>query len=77
MHNIRASVNGRLHFAGEATSLSYYGYLHGAYYEGEERGQQISDCIKTKTGGCGGLPTGGDFFDDNISYPPNNVLYPE
>lgn len=77
MHNIRASLSGRLHFAGEATSLSYYGYLHGAYFEGEERGKQIVKCIKSKPGGCGDLPSGGDFFDGNLSYPPNNVLYPQ
>lgn len=94
MYNIRASVDDRVHFAGEYTSLPYYGYvpfplylftsslrathrnshalsyLHGAYYEGEGRGQAIANCITT--GKCS-FPEGGDFFNDNALYPPNNA----
>ncbi|KAF8316776.1 amine oxidase [Clavulina sp. PMI_390] len=73
MHNLRASMHDRLHFAGEHTSLSYYGYLHGAYFEGVERGGQIAGCVKS--GKCGVFPEGGDFFDENLNYPPNNALY--
>ncbi|KAF8316802.1 hypothetical protein DL93DRAFT_2165923 [Clavulina sp. PMI_390] len=73
MYNLRASVKDRLHFAGEATSLSYYGYVHAAYFEGVERGGQIAECVKS--GKCGSFPEGGDFFDGNLRYPPNNALY--
>ncbi|KAF8263150.1 hypothetical protein EI94DRAFT_1807680 [Lactarius quietus] len=37
---------GRLWFAGEATSERYFGYLHGAYFEGEVAASQIAQCIK-------------------------------
>ena len=52
MHqNLRASV-GRLWFAGEATSTEYYGFLHGAYFEGQRAGEQIAKCIKGKNAAC-------------------------
>ncbi|KAH9038434.1 amine oxidase [Lactarius hengduanensis] len=43
--NLRASV-GNLWFAGEGTSEKYFGFLHGAYYEGEAAASQIVQCIK-------------------------------
>ena len=47
MHeNLRASVGGRLHFAGEATSTEYFGFLHGAWFEGREAGMKIAGCLK-------------------------------
>ena len=36
---------GRVWFAGEATSRKYYGYLHGAYFEGRDVGQTVADCV--------------------------------
>lgn len=46
MHqNLRAKV-GRLYFAGEATSAQYFGFLHGAWYEGQAVGEKIADLIK-------------------------------
>ncbi|CAL1696662.1 unnamed protein product [Somion occarium] len=51
--NLRANVDERLWFAGEATSKRYFGFLHGAYYEGEAIGLAVADCIKG--GGCVGL----------------------
>lgn len=45
--NIRASIRNRLWFAGEATSRKYFGYLHGAYYEGQETAGLIARCIKS------------------------------
>ena len=39
--NLRANV-GRVWFAGEATTAEYYGFLHGAYFEGQYAGQQIA-----------------------------------
>ncbi|KDR74115.1 hypothetical protein GALMADRAFT_269603 [Galerina marginata CBS 339.88] len=43
--NLRANVD-RLFFAGEATSRKYFGYLHGAYFEGVDAGTTIADCIQ-------------------------------
>ncbi|KAH9003706.1 amine oxidase [Lactarius hatsudake] len=43
--NLRAPI-GRLWFSGEAMSEKYFGYLHGAYFEGEATGKQIVGCIK-------------------------------
>ncbi|KAL1964883.1 hypothetical protein VTN77DRAFT_6236 [Rasamsonia byssochlamydoides] len=51
MHqNLRANV-GRLYFAGEATSTEYYGFLQGAWFEGQLVGTEIASCIK---GNCTG-----------------------
>ncbi|KAF9456387.1 amine oxidase [Collybia nuda] len=50
--NLRANL-GRLFFAGEATSQKYFGFLHGAYFEGLNVGQELVKCIKGK--GCVGL----------------------
>ncbi|KAI9430828.1 amine oxidase [Lactarius indigo] len=43
--NLRTPI-GRLWFAGEAMSEKYFGYLHGAYFEGEAIGAQIVRRIK-------------------------------
>lgn len=46
MHqNLRANV-GRLWFAGEATSAEYYGFLHGAWFEGQAAGEGIAACLQ-------------------------------
>lgn len=46
MHqNLRANI-GRLHFAGEATSAEYFGFLQGAWYEGQNAGQTVAACIQ-------------------------------
>lgn len=48
MHaNLRANVD-RLWFAGEATSAGYFGFLHGAWYEGREAGMQISGLLNNE-----------------------------
>lgn len=57
MHeNLRANI-GRLYFAGEATSAEYFGFLHGAWFEGQEAGLRIagmlSDECENKESGCG------------------------
>ncbi|KAK4692806.1 polyamine oxidase, partial [Lecanoromycetidae sp. Uapishka_2] len=45
MHeNLRANL-GRLYFAGEATSTEYYGFLHGAWFEGQAVAEEILDCL--------------------------------
>ncbi|KAF8797572.1 amine oxidase [Phlegmacium glaucopus] len=46
LDNLRANV-GRLYFAGEATSRKYFGFLHGAYFEGLNIGQIVADCVKS------------------------------
>lgn len=51
MHqNLRANVD-RLWFAGEATSAQYFGFLHGAWYTGQEMGQRIAGLLGK---GCNG-----------------------
>lgn len=58
MHqNLRANV-GRLYFAGEATSTEYYGYLQGAYFEGQLVANLIAGCL-TSTNLTSGNCTGG------------------
>ncbi|KAH8716750.1 polyamine oxidase-like protein [Phaeosphaeriaceae sp. PMI808] len=57
MHqNLRANV-GRVYFAGEATSAEYFGFLHGAWFEGQEAGLRIAgeitkNCLNAESG-CG------------------------
>ncbi|KAL4781309.1 amine oxidase [Aspergillus varians] len=57
MHqNLRANVD-RLWFAGEATSAQYFGFLHGAWFEGREAGEQVAallqdECVEAES--CGG-----------------------
>ena len=38
-------LNKRLHFAGEATSEDWYGYMQGAYLTGDEKGNMIAENI--------------------------------
>ncbi|KAJ5733004.1 hypothetical protein N7533_013451 [Penicillium manginii] len=48
MHeNLRANVD-RLWFAGEATSAQYFGFLHGAWYEGRDAGERIAGLLNHK-----------------------------
>lgn len=43
--NLRAN-NGRLWYAGEATSAEFFGYLQGAYFEGRSVGEAVAGCLK-------------------------------
>ncbi|KAL6707018.1 hypothetical protein ACN47E_004968 [Coniothyrium glycines] len=57
MHqNLRANID-RLYFAGEHTSVEYFGFLQGAWFEGAEAGQRIAGQItaecKNVASGCG------------------------
>ncbi|KAF7627908.1 putative amine oxidase [Aspergillus flavus] len=59
--NIRANV-GRLWFAGEAGSTEFYGYLHGAWFEGQEMGRRVAGILNghctldsVTSEGCGSL----------------------
>jgi polyamine oxidase len=36
----------RLWFAGEATSTQHFGFLHGAWFEGQEAGERVSSLLK-------------------------------
>ncbi|KAI6146040.1 hypothetical protein BKA82DRAFT_1008577 [Pisolithus tinctorius] len=45
-YNLSVPVNGHLWFAGEATSVKYFGFLHGAYLEGQNAANNIAACIK-------------------------------
>ncbi|KZT69427.1 amine oxidase [Daedalea quercina L-15889] len=51
--NLRATVEQRLWFAGEATSEKYFGFLHGAYFEGLYVATELAACIYA--GGCAGM----------------------
>ncbi|KAJ4312855.1 hypothetical protein N0V94_007236 [Neodidymelliopsis sp. IMI 364377] len=54
--NLRANVE-RLYFAGEHTSAEYFGFLHGAWFEGQEAGKRIagelSDQCLNQNNECG------------------------
>lgn len=62
--NLRANVD-RLFFAGEHTSAQYYGFLHGAWFEGQDAGERIASllgygCVnaaedEAEAGACGEL----------------------
>ncbi|KAL7943722.1 amine oxidase [Trichoderma barbatum] len=45
--NLRANT-GRLWFAGEATSAEYFGFLHGAWFEGREAGAQVAALLQSR-----------------------------
>ncbi|KAF4625278.1 hypothetical protein G7Y89_g12888 [Cudoniella acicularis] len=49
--NLRANL-GRLWFAGEATSAEYFGFLQGAYFEGQAAGNTIAGCINGNKTEC-------------------------
>ncbi|KAH7153471.1 hypothetical protein EDB81DRAFT_719487, partial [Dactylonectria macrodidyma] len=44
--NLRANVD-RLWFAGEANSAEFFGYLQGAWFEGQEMGERIANLINS------------------------------
>jgi len=48
--NLRATVDERLWFTGEHCSQKYFGFLHGAWFEGRDAGQELAECING--GGC-------------------------
>ncbi|KPM36561.1 hypothetical protein AK830_g9989 [Neonectria ditissima] len=53
--NLRANVD-RLWFAGEANSAQYYGFLHGAWFEGREVGLRIAGLLGAKV--SANIPSG-------------------
>jgi polyamine oxidase len=50
-HELLRKPVGRLFFAGEATSSEYFGYLHGAWFEGQAAGGKIAEIVGNGTGG--------------------------
>ncbi|KAJ6510494.1 amine oxidase [Mycena sanguinolenta] len=52
--NVRANIGKRLWFAGEGTSQKYFGFLHGAYFEGLDIGKRVANCLNTDK--CSSLP---------------------
>ena len=77
MHqNLRANVS-RLFFAGEATSAEYYGFLHGAYFEGQAVGRQIAGCVRdgVASAACGG--EGNAYYPGLMGTTPLSQLIPE
>ncbi|KAF8131276.1 amine oxidase [Mycena galopus ATCC 62051] len=52
--NIRANIGKRLWFSGEGTSQKYFGFLHGAYFEGLDIGTRVAKCLNTAE--CKSLP---------------------
>lgn len=45
--NMRAPLDNRLWFAGEAMSADYYGFLHGAWFEGKSVAKSVLKCLHT------------------------------
>ncbi|KAI8971522.1 hypothetical protein BDF20DRAFT_915323 [Mycotypha africana] len=45
--NMRAPLHNTLWFAGEAMSAEYYGYLHGAWLEGDSVAKSLIQCINS------------------------------
>ena len=46
--NLRANLD-RLWFAGEANSAEYFGFLQGAWFEGQEVGARVAGMLGGKT----------------------------
>ncbi|KAI7871260.1 hypothetical protein BDF14DRAFT_1993399 [Spinellus fusiger] len=44
--NMKAPLQNRLFFAGEAMSTNYFGFLQGAWFSGAETGDAVAQCIK-------------------------------
>jgi len=63
--NLRATVDERVWFTGEHCSQKYFGFLHGAWFEGRDAGQELAECIKG--GGC--AKTRGHFEDVKNARP--------
>ncbi|KAJ7610490.1 amine oxidase [Roridomyces roridus] len=53
--NLRANVGHRLWFSGEAMSQKYFGFLHGAYFEGMDAAEHVVSCVSAG-GKCQSLP---------------------
>lgn len=48
--NLRANVD-RLWFAGEASSSLWFGYMQGAWFEGQETGQRVASELGARVAG--------------------------
>ncbi|PYH41327.1 putative flavin containing polyamine oxidase [Aspergillus saccharolyticus JOP 1030-1] len=73
MHqNLRANA-GRLWFAGEATSAPYFGFLHGAWFEGQEAGAHVAALLQDR---CISLREGEETCGERTHYEPLNGTTP-
>ncbi|KAI3338005.1 flavin-containing amine oxidoreductase-domain containing protein [Ustulina deusta] len=73
MHeNLRANVD-RLWFTGEHTSASYFGYMQGAWFEGQDAGNRLAGLI---SGTCVGDPAAGE-CGERVSYHVLHGTTPE
>lgn len=74
MHqNLRANAD-RLWFAGEATSAAYFGFLHGAWFEGKEAGEQIAAVLQ---GRCAEVEGIDEECTGRVHYSPLHGTTPE
>lgn len=62
--NLRANA-GRLWFAGEHTSASYFGYMQGAWYEGRDVGGRLARLVR---GACAGVAHDDGVCGDMVRY---------
>ncbi|CEP15544.1 hypothetical protein [Parasitella parasitica] len=46
--NMKASLNNRVFFAGEAMSEKFFGFLQGAWYSGAETAMSVAQCVQGK-----------------------------
>ncbi|KAI0698247.1 amine oxidase [Cytidiella melzeri] len=53
--NLRADVQRRVWFAGEAGSKLYFGYLQGAYFEGRHVALKVAHCVHAPSTECIGF----------------------
>ncbi|KZT61148.1 amine oxidase, partial [Calocera cornea HHB12733] len=62
--NLRAALDARLLFAGEATSYEYLGFLQGAHLEGRKAAESVAHCLAEEgKRGC----LGQDWFEDILA----------
>ncbi|BCR88847.1 putative flavin containing polyamine oxidase [Aspergillus chevalieri] len=74
MHqNLRANAD-RLWFAGEATSAAYFGFLHGAWFEGKEAGDQVAALLQGRCAEVEGIDEG---CTGRVHYSPLHGTTPE
>ncbi|TFK69792.1 amine oxidase [Pluteus cervinus] len=68
--NLKLNVD-RLYFAGEATSVKFFGFLHGAYFEGLNMANIIISCIEGNST-CNTALTNGGEVTNSVPFDLNN-----
>ncbi|KAF2014068.1 amine oxidase, partial [Aaosphaeria arxii CBS 175.79] len=69
--NLRANVD-RVWFAGEANSAQYFGFLHGAWFEGQEVGLRVASMLG-KTVQINGTSVGGNMNHYEVLHGTTSV----